>query len=78
MWYLAILMIPHLKPQDRNNGVLWAGPSVCGGQKHFCPIFGKVEDFYHQDWEWGSLMVVLMKMYPAPPPPPHTHTPGNK
>ena len=41
MWYLAIFMTPHLKQQERNNGV-W-GLAGAGGHKHFCHISG-----------WGS------------------------
>ena len=36
MWYLAIYMTPHLKQQERNNGVWGAG--LC--HKHFCHISG--------------------------------------
>ena len=41
MWYLAIFMTPHLKQQERNNGVWglgWEGGG--GGHKHFCHISG--------------------------------------
>ena len=38
MWYLAIFMTPHLKQQERNNGV-W-GLGLGGGHKHFCHISG--------------------------------------
>ena len=38
MWYLAIYMTPHLKQQERKNGV-W-GLGWGGGHKHFCHISG--------------------------------------
>ena len=44
MWYLAIFMTPHLKQQERNNGV-W-GLAGGGGHKHFCHISGGVENFF--------------------------------
>ena len=45
MWYLAIFMTPHLKQQERNNGV-WGLAGVGGGHKHFCHISGGVENFF--------------------------------
>ena len=45
MSYLAIFMTPHLKQQERNNGV-W-GLGWGGGHKDFCHISGGgVENFF--------------------------------
>ena len=58
MWYLAIIMTPHLKQQERNNG---AGLCVCvgGGYKHFCHISGGrgagVENFFPKGWGEGVI-----------------------
>ena len=39
-------MTPHLKQQERNNGVWGLGWAGEGGHKHFCHISGGVENFF--------------------------------
>ena len=54
MWYLAIYMTPHLKQQERNNGVWGLG---CGGGGAVTNIFviylGESRIFFQRDWGGG-------------------------
>ena len=54
MWYLAIFMTPHLKQQERNNGV-W-GLAGGGSQTFLSYIWGGGEGrefFFQRDWGGG-------------------------
>ena len=66
LWYLAIFMTPHLKQQERKNGVWglgWAGGWVRGGgHKRFCHISGGVENFFQRDWGVVKFFAHHMKM----------------
>ena len=55
MWYLAIFMTPHLKQQERNNGV-WGLGLGGGGHKHFCHISGGVENFFPKGFVGGGVI----------------------
>ena len=46
MWYLAIYMTPHLKQQERNNGVWGLGWGEGGSQTFLSYIWGGVENFF--------------------------------
>ena len=54
MWYLAIFMTPHLKQQERNNGV-WGLAGRWGGHKHFCHISGGGGREFFSKGIWGAV-----------------------
>ena len=56
MWYLAIFMTPHLKQQERNNGV-W-GLAGGGVINIFVIYLGGSRIFFQRDWGGGSSNVL--------------------
>ena len=53
MWYLAIYMTPHLKQQERNNGVWGLGWAGEGGSQTFLSYIWGVENFFPKRWGGG-------------------------
>ena len=57
MWYLAIFMTPHLKQQEKNNGV-W-GLGLGGGSQTFLSYIwggGGVENFFPKGLGGGGVV----------------------
>ena len=52
MWYLAIFMTPHLKQQERNNGVWGLGWGVINIFLIYL-VWGGVENFFPKGWGGG-------------------------
>ena len=63
MWYLAIFMTPHLKQQERNNGV-WGLGFGGGGHKYFLSyIWGVGREFFSKgNGDWGECFAHHLKM----------------
>ena len=65
MWYLAIFMTPHLKQQERNNGV-W-GLAGRGGSQTFLSYIWGGREFFSKGIGGGDLQMFC---------PPHENVTG--